>query len=125
MVGRRSRRRTMPQNRGEPIGDLVRDYDGDVVHSCQAAEELAEADELGGALGHRDASARPRSSARLAVVVGKLCAVVCGDGVEYHKADVVPNYGNGKLVSQDVVLGLKIGRLDAENTVKGGPGSAG
>jgi len=86
------------RDRGESISDLVRDYDGDVVRSGQVAEELAEADELGGALGHREAPTPTPISTRLAVVVGELCAIICGHGVEDHKADIVPGYCNGDLV---------------------------
>lgn len=76
----------------ETIGDLVRDYDGDVVCSCQVTEELTEADEFGGAFGHCEA----RAGARLCI--GELGAVVCGDGIEDYEADVVAGDGDGELV---------------------------
>lgn len=86
---------TLQLDRGEPIGDLVRDYHSDIVRSCQVAEELAEADEFGGALRHCEAPTRACACARLAIIVGELCAVVCGDRVQDHKADVIPGYCDG------------------------------
>lgn len=103
----------MPRDRSEPIGDLVRNYDGDVVHLCQVAEELAKAYELGGALGHCEAHAR------LAIRVAELGAIICGNRVKDHETDVVPGDGNGELVSENVVLCFEVGGLDAEDTVEG------
>ncbi len=110
----------MRRDRGESIGDLVRDYNGDVVRSCQVAEELAEANELSGALGHREAPTPTPISTRLAVVVRELCTIICGHGVEDHKANIVPGYCNGDLVGKDMILGFKIWRLYAKDAVKRG-----
>lgn len=73
---------------------MIGHYDSDVVRSRQIAEETTETDELGRAFGHCETRAcGPCAGALLAV--GELSAVVCGDGVEYDKADVVACDGDG------------------------------
>ena len=94
-------------HRLEPIGDLIRHDYCYVLGPRQLSEQRASLDELGTSLGHGGAA---RSV--------KLCAVVCGNGVDDDQADVVAVDGNGELVTEDVLLGLEVRGLDAEDAGK-------
>lgn len=71
--------------RGEPVGDLVRDYDCAIVDPSQRAQQRAESNQLCRAMSKR----RGR--------VGRVGfgAVVCGDGVDNAETGVVARQRDG------------------------------
>ena len=86
----------------------------------ERAQQLAQADEVGGALGQRGGVRGRRGRAR-----GRLGAVVGGDGVDDEEGGLVPREGDGELVVQDVVLGFEVWGLQGEDAGEGGGGREG
>ena len=92
--------------RFEAVGDLVGDYDSNVVRSCKITEVRAQLSDLCAAFGER--------MSRLAAFF-EFCAIIGSDTVDYNDADIVPLDCHGHLVLQDVFLGLKIVDASALN----------
>jgi hypothetical protein len=94
----------------EAVGDLVGDYDGNVVSSCQVAEVSAELSDLGAAFG---------KGMRWFASFFKLGAVVGGNTVYYYEADVEAFDRDWDLETQDMLLSFEVvdvSALDAGQT---------
>ena len=97
--------------RFEAVGDLVGDYDGNVMSSCKIAEVRAQLGDLRTAFGER--------VCRLAAFF-EFCAIIGRDTVNDDDADIESFDCHRDLVLQDMFLGFKVVDTSALYASQGG-----